>query len=305
MPVPQLPPWGTPTIPYNQIPNQPWGTPQGGGLPYNQIPNQGPWGTPIPQGNPEMPQTPPTQPPATPPANQYSWNPFGTYNSQWNNPIAQNQGYNASWHPDFGETGATGFYQGLLNDEDGTYTNQYTQMLANAVMSGGYFNPYAQDIYHNTLAPTVGYGFEDQMAGAYNDNTAQQYNSQDYWNSLENSLGQYMNTAFGGGFGDQTAGNNDRVEQMNDWLQDVIGTGRQYASNDPSQYYSTARRRDRDRAWQLLEGRAQAMGLDEEFYNLGSNIFNQGMGSNASDYNPMSTGGFGNYLGRRRNQAYS
>jgi hypothetical protein len=295
------------------------GTYGGQSGPAGQMPNNpgnppGTVGTQInPRQNPNGGHQPPQgDAPGPGGGGQYSWNPFGQYNSNWNNPTYGTGGYNASWHPDFGEQGVTGFYGSLAYEgtddamlaQQAQATNQYTQMLANSILSGGYMNPYAQDVYHQTLSPTLNYG-EDQLAGAYNDNTAQMFNSSDYWNGLEGNLNSYLSSTFGADFTDQTAGANDRVEQMNDWLQDVIAMGRQYASDDPSQYYSSARRRDRDRAWNMMMGRAESMGLDPEFYNLGANLWGQNMGTGTDDFNPMNTGAFSQGQGRGRNSTYN
>jgi hypothetical protein len=315
MPVPQLPP-------YQTTPNYP-PYPGNGGAPqlppYQPTPNYPPYpgggaGTPPTLPGPQQytggwfNQTPaptPTPTPPTSPQQQYSWNPFGQYNAQWSGLPEYGTGYNANWRPDGSDWNASEFYN-LMVQGDEVANNQYAQMLANSLLSGGLFNPYAQDVYHSTLAPTVGYNWDDPTANlAYSDTQAQNWNTSNYWDAVEGNLNSYLTNTFGGDFTDQTAGAQDPIEIRNDWLQDVIAAGRNFASDDPSSYWSTSRRRRRDNEWERLMGAGQALGLDEEFMNLGANLWGQNMGSGMTDYNPMGTGAFGNYLGRRRNSAYS
>lgn len=308
MPRPNIPPWNQPG---GGLPNSmPYDAPPWNNGPWEQNPPvQGPNLPPmVPGGSGPNPPNPPHLPPIPSPGSN-TWNPWeGAQGGNWNNPF-QGPTYGSqyqNWHPDFGGNGAMGMYQNLIStDENASATgwNDYVKSLSNRLLTSGMLAPEQAQIYYGTLNPDMQYGATNDPTPyntPTNDTQAQQWYKPEYWDDLSSNIGQFLGGMFGEGdnnvAGDQSEGAQDQLEKANRWLKDVIDMGKRYSGE--GSYWSTANARDRANGWEYLQNQAGALGLNEEFMNLGSSIYNPGVGQGPVD-TYLNTGSF-----RRRNQNY-
>lgn len=80
----------------------------------------------------------------------------------------------------------------------------------------------------------------------------------------------------------------------------MIDRGRDYSVADPSQYWSTARSADRNRAWSALMGDAEANNIPDHILNIGEMLWGQNVGQGPTHQAYGGTDSFQRYRNQGR-----